>query len=410
LPELGLALDAPAVRDHRQWMLSRSRIGLRLPAAVLLLQAVSATAAPAQLPRVRDSAGVRIVENGARLKAPVIFRLGTTPLFEVGGLEEKPDVEFSHNQGFLTGARLSGGGLVVIDTDRLQYFDAASRRVRIVGRRGQGPKEFLYLNSICRTRGDTVVVSDSHNHRMAVVDEAGRIVRTFPADGLRIPPYTFCFNDGTLVLYRNETAFGTTRVQLQRIRLDGSIMNQIGNFPTRETDFWTQSMPGVVAQGQKLYYGDGHTGQVLALGMTGSLLAIIRSADPRVRITQADAEKRLRASFRPLGSAAQKSAFVERIRAKPYPSTWPAYDRIHVAPDGTLWIQDYRVSRPGADGWTAFDSSGHMLGRLLIPKPTNGDIGLEVMGFGTNEILLRRRDSMFAVHLAVYPILKLKKG
>jgi len=383
------------------------RFGLRLSLVVAACTAPIASVA-AQPPLVRDSAGIRIVQNGARLKAPLVFRLGTTPSLEVGGIEDSPEVEFNHNQGFLTGARLSNGGLAVIDTDRLQYFGPDSRRVRVVGRHGRGPQEFLYLTAICRTRGDTVVVADSHNRRFSVVDGSGNVVRTFLANDLRLPTHSFCFSDGTLVLTRMvlSTGFGITRVQLQRVRLDGSVVNQIGDYPSPTFNAYTQSIPRAVAMGQRLYYGDGTSGEVLVLSPSGSLLTIIRSADPRIRITQADAEKRLNATIRPLGSAAERDKFAERLRSRPYPSTWPAYDRIHVAPDGTLWVQDYEVTPSRADSWTAFDSSGRLLGRLLIPGPTKGDMMVEVMGFGTNEILLRRRDSMAAVHLAFYPILR----
>lgn len=43
----------------------------------------------AQDARTRDSAGVRITENPARMDAPVRFRPGDKPLLEVGGLEDR---------------------------------------------------------------------------------------------------------------------------------------------------------------------------------------------------------------------------------------------------------------------------------------------------------------------------------
>ncbi|HEX6314708.1 MAG TPA: hypothetical protein VFZ73_07610, partial [Gemmatimonadaceae bacterium] len=88
--------------------------------------------------RTRDSSGVRIIENSALKDAPLRFRLGDTPLFEVGGVEANPDEEFDHKQGWLAGTRLSSGGLAVIDLTRVHYFDSKGKRIRIVGRRGQG--------------------------------------------------------------------------------------------------------------------------------------------------------------------------------------------------------------------------------------------------------------------------------
>ena len=51
----------------------------------LTVSALLAHIASAQAPRIRDSAAVRIVENGARLTAPVVFRLDAKPTFHFGG-------------------------------------------------------------------------------------------------------------------------------------------------------------------------------------------------------------------------------------------------------------------------------------------------------------------------------------
>ena len=52
------------------------------------------TATGARSPTVRDSAGVRIVENPPRATAPVRFVLDTVPRLDVGGLEDVPANEF----------------------------------------------------------------------------------------------------------------------------------------------------------------------------------------------------------------------------------------------------------------------------------------------------------------------------
>jgi hypothetical protein len=98
-------------------------------ASFLALVVLTATAT-AQEARSRDSAGVRIIENPARKDAPVRFRLGDKPLFEVGGIESNPDEEFDHKQGYLRGVRLSDGGLAVMDVSRVHYFDENGKRVR----------------------------------------------------------------------------------------------------------------------------------------------------------------------------------------------------------------------------------------------------------------------------------------
>ncbi|MGV3711090.1 MAG: hypothetical protein ACO1Q7_19870 [Gemmatimonas sp.] len=42
----------------------------------------------------------------------------------------------------------------------MQTFDARGSRLATAGRSGGGPGEFRAVTSACRTRGDTVLVSD----------------------------------------------------------------------------------------------------------------------------------------------------------------------------------------------------------------------------------------------------------
>jgi hypothetical protein len=128
-------------------------------------------------PRSRDSAGIRIVENPSRRTAPVAFRLGQVA-FDVGGLDTNQDNEFNPRQGQMRAAVMSSGHFAVTDVNRIHIFDETGKRLRIVGRSGRGPEEFGNIVSICRARGDTLVVGDSPNGRVAILDSAGRFVRT----------------------------------------------------------------------------------------------------------------------------------------------------------------------------------------------------------------------------------------
>src|SRR6185503_18847722 len=97
--------------------------------------------ATAQTPRSRDGEGVRIVENGSRLTAPIAFRLGDRPSFDVGGLQQDPADEFDTHNYYLHGVRLSDGRVAVLDKSRVHFFDATGKRLKIVGRAGEGPGE-----------------------------------------------------------------------------------------------------------------------------------------------------------------------------------------------------------------------------------------------------------------------------
>jgi hypothetical protein len=270
----------------------------------------------AQEVRSRDSAGVRIIENSARKDAPVRFRLGDKPLFEVGGIESNPDEEFDHRQGYLRGVRLSNGGLAVIDVSRVHYFDASGKRVRIVGRKGQGPEEFQYLTSICRTRGDTLILNDSHNRRLSILDGSGRIVRTILQGDNGSAPFSFCLDDGTFVLERSMGEAGARQSRITRLRTDGSIVNPVGAFP-RTFDMVTMVTETIAASGEALYRGNPFTSDIHVYDASGRLRRVIRTADQGARITDAEAEERMAMTIPRNVTAAERKTRMERMRALP---------------------------------------------------------------------------------------------
>lgn len=55
---------------------------------------------------------MQIVENASRATAPIVFRLGTKPILELGGLQQNPDDEFT-NFSQLRGVLLRAGGIAI---------------------------------------------------------------------------------------------------------------------------------------------------------------------------------------------------------------------------------------------------------------------------------------------------------
>ncbi|MBL0172717.1 MAG: hypothetical protein IPP90_18815 [Gemmatimonadaceae bacterium] len=376
--------------------------------AVALLLAIGATAsiAHAQAPKSRDSAGVRIVENSARATARVLYTLGPVARFDVGGLEQNPDMEFNPNQGYLRGAWLSNQGLAVIDEVRVHVFDSKGKRLTIAGRKGKGPEEFTYITSICRTRCDTLVVNDANSRRVAVLTGAGSAVRTFPQDSLGSPPFSGCFDDGTVVLNKslNSAPGMPATMRLTRVRVDGTPVNRIGDFDAGTFDMVTQSAPTVVVSGQRMYWGDPRTSEVRVFSATGKLLSIVRSADVGAAISSSEVEQRFRSTIPRNTPESEVTKRLDRMRSLPHATHWPTYRDIQVDPAGQLWIQDYATTYPSADGWTLFDAKGTLVGRLVIPAPKEGERPLQIISFGSNEIFVRQSDADGAAHLRVYPL------
>ncbi len=384
---------------------SRS-ICARVSCALLLAGSpLSGTSLPAQQPAARDSAGIRITENPARASARVAFRIGATPLLEVGGLEADPDLEFDHRQGYLRAARLSDGGLVVIDVWRVHFFDARGTRRIVTGREGAGPNEFRYLTSVCRTRGDTVVVYDSHNRRITVLAPAGNIVRAFPVDATHAMPSDACFDDGTYLLsHRLPSATGEPiATHYTRHRLDGSATGTPLTLTAPPFDMVAQSLPVIVPDGAHLAYSDATRHEVRWYDAAARLTRILRTGDALRRITAREAEERITNTVPDNVSSAQRQQMIDRMRSRPHAEHWPAHGTLRSDPSGRLWMQDHVVDANAARRWTAFDPAGRLLGRLEIPLDARG-VPPEVIAFERNVVLLRHRTEDGASLLSLMPL------
>ncbi|MEP6832388.1 MAG: hypothetical protein ABJB74_03300, partial [Gemmatimonas sp.] len=377
--------------------------------AVLALWGSRAWAQPFS---VRDSAGIRIASNAARSAAPVAFKLADKPLIRVGGLENDPDVELNSRNVAMTGVRLASGGFVVAERVRLQFFDANSKRLKILGSHGAGPQEFQRISYMCRTHGDTLVILDDANGRLAIVD--GRkmeFVRTIPTMHYGDLVENACFEDGTFLMVHQ--AGPTAPVQhLYRLRIDGTLVTDLGDFPRPHGETLAPVFVRFNAFGNQFVLGNTLTNDVQFYSPTGKLTRIVRSSDVPVRTT--DSELRAIATRHvpdPNMPASQRTALINRWLSQTQLKYWPPHFLVLSDGTGGVWVQDYIPGRNwNTAPWTAFDSSGKLTGRLVIPEAPKGQFATWVTGFGPNEILLRTYDADGAAYLSVYPLVQVTKN
>lgn len=132
---------------------------------------------------VRDSAGIRIVENarppeGSRLP----WRIGPEPTVSIGVLEgEEPYMLLYVTHS----ARLSDGRIVLANsgTSEVRMFDASGTHLLSWGRSGEGPGEFMVLDHAGPWPGDSIVTwFTSWGGRISIFDSDGSYGRSF---GLR---------------------------------------------------------------------------------------------------------------------------------------------------------------------------------------------------------------------------------
>jgi len=367
----------------------------RLWPAILVVGAVGGVAAQGPGGRLVD--GVQIVDNIARRSAPIAFTLSAKPNLDLGGLKASPDDEFSPNGGYLNGVRLSDGRWAVIDESRIRFFNPAGRQLAVVGRKGGGPSEFQQITGICRTRGDTLVVNDPINGRVTVVAPNARIVRSVAVGRADLLWGGGCFVDGTFVLVTAAPSVGGDRyMQLVRRRLDGKTTQTLGPFWQSTPDRFLPSFSTVVAQGTKLYLSDPRVNEVRVYTAEGTLTHRIRSADPIEELTSAEKMALTpAASPRAGNSAANKAYNADQDRLAPRPPLWPTTASIAVDPTGRLWVESFRKRRTEPHIYTAFDTAGKLLGRLILPADS------PAIAFTAGGVLLWRTDKDGADHLVM---------
>lgn len=329
--------------------------------------------------------GVAIVTNDERASAPTQFSLSHSPVLAVGGPGRSPDDGLAPDNGALSASMLSSGGLVVAEETRLVVFDVTGNRRAIIGRSGSGPGEFRFIHAMCRTRGDTIVVEDFNNAKLVVIDaRAGTIVSTFPnADGHLLG--RSCFGDGTFLVqdeeFDRETRARTLRYL--RMRLDGTVIDTFFSVHRTREQIRQAGLPHLAVSGSRWFYADPYFSEIRSFDVAGNLTRIIRSDEDLLQVSRRDAlaAQGMEAAR---GSQTQPAYETEMVRK-------PFYGDVMADPDGMLWVNDLLEPGDVHDVWTAFDPSGKMLGRLLVPVPPLGE-AFNLIDFTSGGVLMRRYD------------------
>jgi hypothetical protein len=377
---------------------------------VFLTVAAAASIATAQAPRVRDSAGVRIVENGRRLTAPAVFQLADKPSFDVGGLQQDPADEFDTHNYYLQAVRLSDGRVVVIDKSRVHFFDATGKRLRIVGRSGEGPGEYMQATDICITRGDTILVGQTRR-AVTKLTEAGDFVTMMAIAPNTYTEGQFCFDDGSFAtLHRGAGApAGPRKQQFDRVTADG-VITPLAEWELTPFDMLVTVEDRKAVHGDRLYLAKGQSFEIGVYSRDGRMVSAIRTSDGLVPIPAAEKAK-MPAPYRMGSSPAEIEVQRQKAIAGSTTKYWPTFGPIIMGSDGRLWVADWDSGRDPLKPtfWTAFDSTGRLLGRLAIPGWPSKERRQRVVAFGKNEVFLNRADDDGALHITAYPILPVRK-
>jgi hypothetical protein len=369
-------------------------------------------------PVVRDSAGVRIVENSALLPdAPPLWTIAAEPAVDIGVLEGDEAYQLSQVGGAV---RLSDGRIVVANggSQELRFFDSTGRHITSAGRKGGGPGEFEQLGALLALAGDTVAAYDWNLRRISLFDPTGRFFRSFNLEFPAGSPNPIGrFTDGAWLCNRQFTfrpAGAGTQVVRDTTALlvfdsTGALRDSIGRFPGPEWYVHTQgnsamasSLPfgtntEVAVAGDRFYAGHTAAYEIVRYTPAGTPDLIIRLAWSAVPVTSEDVA-RLKAERLDRADAGFRQSLERLFQDIPFPSTFPAFSDLQVDPLGNLWVGD--VDWPGDDGrrWTVFGPDGLALGAVETPA------GVTVREIGRDYVLGTWRDELDVEHVRLYAL------
>ncbi len=368
---------------------------------------------------VRDSAGVRIVENTTpQWRGGEEWRLSTEPSVDIGGGDVEEDQLFR-----VVGAlRLSDGRIVISNggSNEIRFYDDGGEFVKSTGRQGEGPGEFTRLGPIDRIRGDSLAATGWGLNRQSVFDSNGELARTVgyqPTADIPRPVLLGTFDDGSALIHGgsdyNGPPSGLVRAHASLFRFDreGSHANNMGVFPESEAFYRQQqnfvyivSLPFAkrsvhLAVGDHFYFANTARYEVQIYGTDGVLQMLVRKHHELSPVTAGDKESLLQQRLEGRDADARRT-IEQEFRDLPIPETKPEFgDQIKVDANRHLWVLELNDS--AADpSWSVFDADGVWLGVVTLPS------GFTPMDIGTDYVLGLWRDGDDVEHVRMYELVK----
>jgi hypothetical protein len=369
---------------------------------------------------VRDSAGVQIVENGARgsWSTANAWTVADTPSVSIGGDESDSTTLFSLVR---SAAKLADGRIVVANygTRQLRFYDANGRFLTASGGLGEGPGEFDWLGKALRVEGDSLVFWDPNNRRLSVFDSSGRFVRSVPlrsGQGVGIPEPLGRTSTGALLGRTGSRSNDVGAVRSDALFvLYGSDLAPIDTFAQRPG---TERFIQPCGQGMcgydppfaratsaafwrdLLFVGSADRYEIDVIGVDGREIRSIRAAAPSRKPAAADVARQRDDLLSHARDAERRKALEAVYALMSVPATLPAYRDLRVDRSGNLWVEDYRMTDDVAPRWTVFDSTGRMLGTLATPR------SLRIDEIGDDYLIGVFRDSLDVEQVRMHRITK----
>ena len=368
---------------------------------------------------VRDSAGIRIVENPAQ--TPIFeWHVDDQPLADIGGIE----ADAYHSVFRVSSiARLSDETIVIANsgTSEVRYFDREGSFLHAVGGEGQGPGEFQGLIWLASFADDSIITYDIRQLRFSVFTRHGTFVRSFrflTNDAVAFARVIGMYDDGSFLALgfadtRGERPSGLQRygAPLYHISNEGHLLSDLGVFPGNEAyykafdggfglyELFFPKMTYRFVRGNDLMVASNDAYEIKRYTQDGTLTEVIRrNADP-VRVS--DSHLRI-ARERMLEDASEERRQVleSTLLEMPVSEVFPAYSLVRGDDLGNVWVQEYPIPGEESDRWDVFNPDGELLGSVALPS------GLDPKHIGSDFVAGVWRDDLDIEHVQLYGLVK----
>lgn len=381
--------------------------------AVLPLSAVLVALAPAgreaaalqSVLSVRDSAGIRITTSDAADRAS-----GT-----VCPLAEAPDTRVtSPASGEWTLFRIEDldrmedGRLVVLNrgSQELLVFGRDGEFLQSIGRRGEGPGEFMDPVELDFVGADSIVVWDWGLGRLALFGPDGlhaRSVMLQPPVANPTGRVGVLGREGIVLGSHDFRPPGTQLtpqfMEVLRYDWDGRLVDKPATLPygemgsvDRESSMvgrpLFQSRGVFSTHGDLLYTADGSSPEV-RVHRAGRLESIVRWEPGDLSVRQEDVEAYRTAYLEDLeGAGAWAPILRKRLDAFPPKDTFPAVMEIQIDDQGRMWVRTFARPRATDTVWLGFAETGAFVCSLSVPR------AITVFRFDSAAVVGVHRDEM----------------
>ncbi|MEW6455605.1 MAG: NHL repeat-containing protein [Acidobacteriota bacterium] len=156
--------------------------------------------------------------NGCESKVKI------TLVREWGGEETADKAKFFNEP---TDIEIDRDGLVyIVDSGnhRIQVFDKSGKYINTIGRKGQGPADFLYPFDLEFDNKNNMIISDRYNSRIQILKTTGDFLKTFKINYF---PYHIGVMRGGIIMYNGSRSLKSSSLILL-YNYEGRIIREIG--------------------------------------------------------------------------------------------------------------------------------------------------------------------------------------